>query len=300
MHDKKIILVFLSIYFLTKEIRASDCPGNSYKFFIIISVDSYSSTFCAGSLVRNDVVLSAANCFYNKVYMTDTDAYAYAGVRNLLDIIKDSRRHIKDPDELVKRNIQISKVDRIHYHPDFKNKPLKGQKHVLAYDIVYLILENKFTLGKNVQLINIPLPFSKENEKKCTNLEIVGFGSQEIYSLNTLKDRIKEMGVDTNLQCEKGKKIIKGDVICMDIKDVCNGDPGGPILCGNIQVGVISLYGSCDEERSNCFSRLSSYEHYLEGFITKYDAENLGITAVKGHLYLINSLFLFLTVFVIE
>ncbi|XP_072856002.2 ovochymase-1 [Pogona vitticeps] len=193
-----------------------------------VSIKLGRSHFCGGSLIHDNVVVTAAHC------VTDYDLKV---VRNLMVTVGEYDLGRMDEGE---QNILVS---RIVVHPEF------NRFGCMDSDIALLYLKDRVKYGPDVQPICLP---HKEYLFEAGTLCIVsGWGKvseadalsnvlQEvelpILDSGTCRELLKELNVAT--RCN--------NVLCAGFpdggKDACKGDSGGPLACRR-DSGIWTLVG---------------------------------------------------------
>ncbi|XP_014205774.1 chymotrypsin-1-like [Copidosoma floridanum] len=254
---------------------AKSLPG---QFPYVVSLVSLKDSYCSGSIIHKDFVLTAAHCVCSESGEINTDPlWIVAGTNNM--------RYRLYP------AVKIS-VEKVYVPTDFDPNTFVG-------DIAVLKLESSLDLDNNEFLQKIDLDTIGYERYKKKKASIAGFGCYELGYLirddgsyegvECLKHGVLHHGsavILSNNKCQKKftkrsniffktkVKTIHRSQLCTVLIPLqehltiggCIGDSGSPIVInGNIQVGVMS-FGSklCNDETLPCISiAVSSYADFI-------------------------------------
>ncbi|KAM3939800.1 granzyme A-like [Leptodactylus fuscus] len=177
-------------------------------------------TFCGGALIKSDWVLTSADCVTDKTTTVDLGVHSIKNTKN------DRRQQFK-----ITKTITHEKYDK--------------EKH--TNNLQLLKLSGKANINKVVNIVRFPEKFDKVKPGSvCT---IAGWGRTSNKKPN-FSDKLMEARVTIidwktcAAQWKSSTKITK-DMMCTRDKDAvrgfCNGDIGGPLICGGFLKGVISF-----------------------------------------------------------
>ncbi|XP_011180891.2 trypsin alpha-3 [Zeugodacus cucurbitae] len=176
--------------------------------------------FCGGSIIANDVVLTAAHCIFKDQLNNYQVQY---GVDN------------------VGKTANIVKIAKITTHEKFN-------KDTIDYDVAVIKLTAPIRLGVWAKII----PLAKANPPAGANAVVVGWGQTDengptVQQLQSINVKI----VAPKVCSQKYKKIdkITDRMICAGVsgggKGTCGGDSGGPLAVNGQQVGIVSWGVGC-------------------------------------------------------
>ncbi|KAM6157321.1 granzyme A [Erethizon dorsatum] len=202
---------------------------HSRPYMVLLKLNK--ENICAGALIAEKWVLTAAHCDLNKKSQVILGAHSIT------------------MDEAEKQIISIKKeFPHPCYDPDTHENDLK-----------LLQLDKKATINKNVAILQ--LPKNGNDAKPGTICHVAGWGMT--HNNSPLSDILREVNVtiiDRKI-CNDAKHynfnpVIGLNMICAGSphggKDSCNGDSGSPLLCAGVFRGITSfgLKGKCAVPRA--------------------------------------------------
>jgi secreted trypsin-like serine protease len=202
---------------------------------------------CGGSLIRSDVILTAAHCVDGRA----PESYdIWIGQTNLIEAETEGQKHT---------------ISKIFVHE------LYGSSR-LQYDIALIFLETPSD-QPTVSLFSNQLSPLIEND----SLEVAGWGLTDINN-SKVPSALQEVTLDyfspETCQAAYGD-VITPDMLCagklQGDKSPCYGDSGGPLVVERdnelLQVGIVSWGAQCGQRnKSGVFARVS----YFSGWIDKH------------------------------
>jgi len=210
-----------------------------------------SGSFCGGSLIRADVVLTAAHCVDSASSVEVT-----AGAHRIQQIEPSQQT-------IVSRNIIVHE----NWDPS-----------TLSYDIALVILPTKFNLDDTVQLVNIRSASCPDSALDDVQSTISGWGKTSDSS-NSISPVLKVASepIMSNSVCKfYFGSYITNSHICFDGSNGnsgCNGDSGGPMTVGSgsnlEQVGIASFVSGlgCESTYPTAYTRVSCYHGWIQSKI---------------------------------
>ncbi|XP_077407647.1 transmembrane protease serine 9-like [Vanacampus margaritifer] len=235
-----------------KIVRGGDAQEGSWPWQA--SLQSLGIHVCAGTLINNEWVLSAAHCFSG----TSTSGWEISlGRQNLQG---------NNPNE------GIRTVGAIILHPDFDMFSFDN-------DIALLRLSSPVTFTDYVRPVCLAANSSVFNNG--TDSWVIGWATvQEGVPLpfpGTLQE--VEVPVLGNRQCSCliGSGLVTDNMICAGFldggKDACQGDAGGPMVSEQdslwIQSGIISFGLGCSQPKNpGVYVRVSRYQSWINSHIS--------------------------------
>lgn len=215
-------LLFLAVFLQDQTCDSADIIGGkearSSPYMALVRTPGKS--ICGGALIKFDWVLTSAECFIDKTTTVDLGVHS---IKNT----KDSQR-------------QQFKVAKTISHEKFnKNKHLNN--------LQLLKLSGKANITKAVNPVRFPEKFDEVKPGSvCT---IAGWGRTDNKKPNTadklMEARVTVIDWKTCASQWKPDVRITKDMMCTQEKNAvrgfCNGDTGGPLICGGFLKGIISF-----------------------------------------------------------
>ncbi|MBN3319291.1 GRAK protein, partial [Atractosteus spatula] len=250
-----------------REVKAHSSPW-------MVSIQESENHVCGGTLIKSQWVLTAAHCESNMEVKMLTgqgapssrlSRYCNGKITALLGA------HSLSKKEKYKQRLEIEKCFK---HPDFDKKTKWN-------DIMLMKLKKKVK-GKKISTKSLPKSEKDiKNGKQCT---VRGWGAKNekiMKPSDTLQ--VADVIIIDRALCNryyKGNPTITENMLCAGNKkekeDACKGDSGGPLLCSNDFVGIVSGGDGCgNPEKPGVYTRLS--KKYLS-WIAAIVKQNTNVT----------------------
>ncbi|XP_030387449.1 trypsin-7 [Scaptodrosophila lebanonensis] len=174
---------------------------------------------CGGSVISNNIIVSAAHC-----------VVGLNGVSNLT-IAAGSTKLSEEAQELPVREFIVHN----------KYRQLNND-----YDAAILVLDGEFSFNENVQ----PIQLAVERPAVGTNVTVTGWGTTtEGGSIPDVLQQVDVLLVD-NSECKNAYSVLlTSRMLCAAVdgggKDACQGDSGGPLIYNNQLLGIVSWGTGC-------------------------------------------------------
>ncbi|XP_055852077.1 trypsin-1-like [Episyrphus balteatus] len=218
-----------------EEIDISEAPHQ-------ISLQRYSSHSCGGSLIKKNIVLTAAHCTSGasasslKVRI-GSSLYASGGV--------------------------LVAVKKVTIHP-------KYNPSTIDYD--FSILELDDYESKGLVSGNAKLPKAGQDVADGTLLRVTGWGNTQNSQESRSRLRGATVPKANQSKCNSSYSRYGGvtdRMICAGLeqggKDACQGDSGGPLMEKNVLIGVVSWgYGCAVPNYPGVYSRVASVRDWIK------------------------------------
>jgi len=179
--------------------------------------------FCAGSLLNERLVLTTARCCRE---INPDQVQVVAGKHNLFN---------EEPNHQQEANIKDIRI-----HPDWDETSMEG-------DICLIELESSFTINSDVGTTRLPL----SGQTFAGNATVAGWGATIDGGQIDGILRKAEVPLIPKSDCERiYEDMLQEDMLCAGggNTDACQGDAGGPLLCGesgDVLCGLVSWGVGC-------------------------------------------------------
>lgn len=205
---------------------------------------------CGGSILNKDTVLTASHCLYDLFGNHLNQPGSYFVVAGIIRMWSDISLE------------QYFVVTEIFSHPGFNLNTLDN-------DIAILKVAPDFTFDlPNVQ----PISFAMTDEfGEGENCSVHGWGTL-FWGSSYTPDNLQTVNLPiTNFDhCNKTYEgnITKNQLCAHEAgKDSCSGDSGGPFVCQNVLVGIVSFGYECAvPDVPGVYTKVSAYNDFIENF----------------------------------
>merc|ERR1711953_1343640 len=225
----------------------TDADPGEFPHLVLITRGCGGSQMCTGSLVSNKAVVTVGHC-------CDGVSPSRLGA-----VVGNYKMYEEDPDE------ECIGVESVFLHENYDSFSINN-------DICVLILESEATLGPNVG--TIPLPESGEEYEEGTTCQAAGWGAtSDGFATVTQKANFTVIS-DARCRNSYGQSDVADSMICAGgangsgWPDLCQGDSGVPLMCGN-QLSALNSwgYGCADPDFPPVFTQVSYYVDWIKSHL---------------------------------
>ncbi|XP_049825222.1 brachyurin-like [Aethina tumida] len=222
----------------SRVIGGTEAARNSIPWQAGLIIDG--SSFCGGSLISRNYVLTAAHCT--------------SGARSILVILG---AHNIQQTESTQQRINSGKIIT---HSGYSASTISN-------DIALIKLSTPATLNSAVQTVPLAKSGSGTWANQASVLSGWGRTSDSSSSISSVLMRVGLTTI-TNSVCQSTfGSSVRSTNICTSgsgPKGGCNGDSGGPLTVSGTQVGIVSFGSStCASGRPTVFTRVSEYQSWI-------------------------------------
>lgn len=239
------------------------------KIFGILPV--YRETWCGGSLIADQWVMSAAHCFFDD--NSDEIPAKFWKARlassslksNLWEKVKNIFGRIFKKIKWLQWNVKVAKI---LIFPDYSEKDINNDMA-----LVKLAQPVPTKLLSTMKPVKLPQAANDSFPRPGMMCIMTGWGCTQVGgSVTKIATRI-DIPIMSNLQCSNYFGNLNKNKICSGFfnhaKGLCKGDSGGPLVCstpqGWIQVGVASFMRRDDPKNyPGVFTRVSVYRDWID------------------------------------
>ncbi|XP_036442723.1 granzyme B-like [Colossoma macropomum] len=206
----------------------------------MVSLQENGKHHCGGFLVSESFVMSAAHCWNNGMNLT-----VVIGAHDL-----DNCNYYRIP------------VKFYHVYPGYRR---------LYNDIMLLELEKPAQRSKTVEWISIPK--TNKDVEANTICSIAGWGKNSSEGPSSSRLLEADVSVIETKKCKSdwGQYFSESSMLCAGSgRGFCRGGAGGPLVCNNIAVGIMSFHesGNCDKPTvPNVYTKISQFLPWIKEII---------------------------------
>ncbi|XP_056407999.1 mast cell protease 1A-like [Hyla sarda] len=249
-HVGIVLVLFLSSIFISTPcagkfhheiIGGNEAEPHSRPYMAYLKIDE---SYCGGSLITPNWILSAAHCYGNIVVILGA-------------------HDITQPEETQ----QILGVESYHIHPEYDD-----DSSMPFNDVMLLKLSSQAEINEYVQ--TIPLPSSTSDLPSNTPCSISGWG---LIDRTHTTDKLFETNVTivSRRLCRRYYPGLTDGMICAGshnrITDSSQGDSGGPLICNEALEGIVS-FGY--HHPPGVYARVGKYLDWIKETISQYESKD--------------------------
>lgn len=255
-----VIIIFFKLFSSTltspKIIGGRDAEENEFPYIVSLRraememMLGQSYHVCGGSIINKDTVVTASHCLFDPFGNLLHEAGSYF-------VVAGSRRVWVN-----EASTKYFIAGEIFKHPRYNAETLEN-------DIAII----KFTQNFNFDLPSIqPIAIStSDNLTEGTLCSVHGWGILSVVTLE-LRDILQtvDLKISNHQQCNKAyNNTITSKQICAyeDDRDSCSGDSGGPFVCNNKLVGIVSFGYSCAVPGyPGVYTKVAAFQDFIENY----------------------------------
>ncbi|XP_018331018.1 trypsin alpha-3 isoform X2 [Agrilus planipennis] len=222
-----------------------------FAYQVSFRVKSLNHHFCAGTIISERAVLTAAHCF--ETY----SANSVVAVVGDLDISATSRETVH------------MEVAAILSHADYNRTSIEN-------DVAVAMTKEIFSWTSTVNF----LPLANNTPQGGTECYISGWGSTYYEGPASPKLLYAIVLIINKTVCNSvyGNKITE-DMLCAGYlngtADACSGDSGGPLVCGGVVAGIVSWgYGCAHAPYPGVYTDVAYFKSWIETQIENYTPDS--------------------------
>ena len=228
--------------------KKAEIADHSHHVLLILTDTKGNDSYCGGSIIHNNWILSAAHCTINQMSIT-----VIAGMNDVN----------KMQEAWIFRNISTRNF--------VSHKDYNGQ--TFSNDISLIRLQIPITLSKKISIISLPSPDLDKISMVNKKMTLVGFGryaDADPFLSTYLKSEAFVITDLNNCRTVFYKNSITDKQLCVKAEltsSPCMGDSGGGLILNEnkpILIGVVSYGASvCQAGFPVVFTKVSSYLNWI-------------------------------------
>ncbi|XP_014092324.3 duodenase-1 [Bactrocera oleae] len=205
--------------------------ANLTKYLVSISHANFKkffgdSHFCGGAIIKPNTILTAAHCISKKLY-------GFQMMRSIIIIAGTPNRLVKT------EHTQIMKVKRVAVYGESKTEK--------SVDIAVIILQ------RNIRIDNVTtgvLPLADHPLRPGEKCTVLGWGRIFDHGPMPATALYVDLEIWSRWKCQSYRSFYMPSLLCAGVpedpeRDSCAGDSGGPLICDEKAVGIVSFGIGC-------------------------------------------------------
>ncbi|CAH1778260.1 unnamed protein product [Owenia fusiformis] len=229
--------------------RGEEATPHSWPW--MVRFDKYGNHWCGGTLLKPNIVVSAAHCFVRPI---DTRIY---------DVYLGSHARSKPTS-----SEQKFSIEEIYIHPIYDEEHRDRRARGFNHDIAIVKLNGSVQYNKHIQ----PCCLADQSPVENGNCIATGWGKTEKH----VRSDVLMQAYLPMLNIERCQKMLPEHIntaymTCAGSyslgKDTCQGDSGGPLVCTFDDVPIYKLSGITSFGQINCgesFGAYTNVSYYLD------------------------------------
>lgn len=258
----------------TRIIGGTTCSeSDSYNFMVAI-FSEYRVPHCGGSLLSESWVLTAAHCLSES-----KSSYVLAGVAATENVL------------LVSKKWQKRYVASFYRHQDYNSETYEN-------DIGLLRVKQPIYRSERIDYVRLRR-ITQDLTERCPEVLAIGWGALDHVTRKKPRNlQCASLKVVTLEECRtKHLKHWLTKVVCVRTSGASPsfGDSGGPLMCGDVQVGVTAWVNVKDSSKPAVYSRVDEYLDFI--YDTMRDARLGSVTLLRFFRLMLICAFMLIIIF---